>query len=108
MRRTILLLGLLAIAGCSPDALVSVKTDKETQCAVVERAPASVVFAQLAKLVPGTVTTQAELSKLIVTLANNGDLSKDDVSRFSVKFPDAGTVDRPLTESDAQTLRGIK
>jgi len=74
-----------------------------------ERPPADELFRAIGNSVEaGTVKTLSDLSRLILALARNGDLSKADVVAFDAAFPNAPINQRQLTSDDVKSLRCIK
>jgi hypothetical protein len=102
MRRTILFLGLIALAGCSPDALVSVKTDKE------KPAGPQTVWTVIADYVDaGDVTDSTKLELMVKRLRARGSIDDNAVEKFYSAFPGIKEKEIPITSTDSSKLRGI-
>jgi predicted small lipoprotein YifL len=107
----LLLASLLLIAGCGPlsTPVGPVTPDKPDVTVEKERATAGDVFVALAHAVEAKqIDSSQQLAKFIVVLVRNGDLSADDATRFDAAFPGIVKTDRPLTDADAATLKGLK
>ena len=110
--RTSFLLVIL-IAGCGP--LVTTPNDPsrpnkpDVKPVVEEKVKAADVWETLAVRVDkGRIQTADRLSQLVKNLAENGDLSIDDVTSYEQAFKGQAMGERLLGPNDSTRLRGIK